>query len=125
MKNNQKLKEALCQTQQPPAMRTANEFWGEFKAKARLTPQAGAAADTPVPHRALRPWLGPAISAAAAVLILALIYLPGLTRPREAQFSEVQEVEVMVEYSGMMVMNDTRNRGTVIWLSGLDKDSEI
>jgi hypothetical protein len=133
---NRALKKALCDAATLPQPRPATAFWQDFRARASLTvQQAPEAATAPGGTLLSLRW-----ASAALVLLLGLgaaaLYLhPRLepvqvavapaAPPRPALppsiLSKVEEVEVLSEYSSVMIVEDAENGGTLIWVASVDR----
>jgi hypothetical protein len=98
----------------PPA--EAGVFWAEFKARARMTPQT--APEPASRWRALAPRWGVGLAAAAAVL-LAVVFLPH----GAALGNRIRSLEVVASHTGVIILNDTASKGTILWVTGLDPGS--
>jgi negative regulator of sigma E activity len=121
------LREALRQAASLPEPRPAQEFWQDFRARAALTMQE-------VPERVVGSRLASlrwAVAAAALLVLVCGVALlvrsgAGTTRvaqapvPKPAGLSTVEEVEVFSEYSSVMIVEDSENGGTVIWVASAD-----
>jgi len=119
----QQIRATLREQCQPPPLRSADEFWADFRARQQLVPQI---ADDPlaVPPRFAVSWL-PALTGLAIVALVAVLFTKNLHTPpptpvQAARLSEVEEVEVMVEYGGLMIMQDAESRGTLVWVTGME-----
>jgi hypothetical protein len=123
------LRKALYEASSLPAPRPAAAFWQDFRARASLTVQQAA---EPAPARG-----GAALSlrwAAAALALLLLVAAIATLRPSisprqvaavvvappPAELSKVEEVEVLSDYSSVMIVEDAENGGTVIWVASAD-----
>lgn len=126
------LKKALLEAAALPEPRPAEAFWQDFRARASLTVQQDPA--TAVPREgtllSLR-WasvtLGLLLALAAAIAYLhpwtAPLQVAGgsaVIPPPPATLSKVEEVDVLSEYSSVMIVEDTANGGTVIWVASAD-----
>jgi len=120
------LRQALRQAAALPEPRPADTFWQDFKARTALTGQETPGRLVVVGGSLLsRHWV---LAAAAALVVVGLAF--ALLRPTAAPLqtaqmqtpqapalSSVQEVEVLSEYSSVMIVEDIENGGTVIWVA--------
>lgn len=113
----QDIQAALREQDNAPAPRNAGEFWREFRIRA-----AQPAADAPpLPAFTFWPRMQRAVWATAALFaIMGIVGLslrdtpPGSDSPL---MSEVQEINVAVPYSSIMVMRDAETGATMVWVS--------
>ncbi len=136
--SNQKLRELLDAASAQESMANkpmdADEFWSKFRARASLTHQESVDADVEESRVPVSPfvrwrWLVPAM---AAVLIAffgvwrqpdAPVVADGSGPEAESdglsteQLCEVREVEVFVDYTSVMIMQDDENGGTILLLA--------
>ncbi len=123
----QDMQSALRTACKAPEPRPAAEFWAEFNRRVAAMPAEAlpaTAASLPLSF----PWARP-LRWAAAALVAALLTLPVLLRQgaqaparnHDQANSELEEIEVFVPYSTMMIMQDRESGGTVVWLADLNK----
>jgi len=101
----------------PPA--DAEMFWSEFKARARMTPQRAPEPAPAARWRVLAPRWGLGGLAAAAAVALAVILVPD----HGALGNRIRSLEVVASHSGVIILNDTASKGTILWITGLDSGS--
>mgnify|MGYP006275680451 CR=1 FL=1 len=124
MKKNDAINTAIRELQQPPPMRNSDKFWNEFKARAAITPQTGTG--TAAPRRKITwPRAVSIITGLAVLLVLAVLFLPRDGNHDTTQLSEVEEIDISVDYSGVMVMQDAQNGGTVVWVTDLNSEANM
>jgi hypothetical protein len=91
------------------------DFWSDFRARARMVRQDGLGAPAPAhPWR----WAAAAATTAAAMAVIVFAWLPA--RPVVTGMSEIKSLEVIAPHSGMIIMNDDSGRGTILWITGLN-----
>ena len=91
-------------------MRPAEEFWTDFKARARLHVQ-----DRPDPRPESSPFLkwGLATACAAALVMLVVLRgLPGLS----GRGSHIKSLEVVASHSAVLIMEDQPTDSTILWI---------
>ena len=115
-----KLREALADACVLPAPRSSRRFWDDFRARAELTVQESAARPRAVGVPGYVRPLGACLAAAAAVLAAISLLLPGGGNGGAPVLSKVDRVDVFVECDSVMIVEDTENRGTVIWLASAE-----
>ena len=107
--------EVLRERYAPPPARAPAQFWAEFRRKAAGRKRVDAA-----PLRRLLPAL------AAAALIVGLLAVGVLLwgnrtdlspRHMQAQGPDVDDVDVLVEHTSVIIFQDPQKRATVVWLS--------
>lgn len=120
----QQIQEGLKSEYKAPDNRDASEFWTDFRARASLVNQTEESASAPQPLQWHRPmW---AIATAAIIMVI-FVFSPALrnndpSQPATllAEHSEVQEIEVFVPYSSMMIMQDAESGTSVVWLTDVE-----
>lgn len=106
----------------PPAPSSQEQFWSDFKARARMTVQ-----DAPAPARSRVLWTSFAFAGSLALLALAAI--PFFWSPAAmAGAIEITSLEVGAPHSGAMILNvvseNGKNKGAIVWVSGLEESHE-
>lgn len=108
-----------------PSPRDGKAFWREFRTRAVQDGSDAAPVRVPL-SRAPRI---PLVWAAAAVLIgvVSAVVLVKLrletTPPRTArQVPAVEEIEVFVPYTSMMIMQDAEDAGSIVWVTDMESD---
>lgn len=101
----------------------APEFWQSFRQRASEVGR-----DEPVALAWAPPimWRWAAVAACVAIMLGGMVfYRPsrGLDDGLMAA-NEVKSLEVAVAHSGYMVLNDHAGRGTIIWVAGLEDNSD-
>ena len=98
-----------------PAMRPRAEFWADFRARARMTPQTQA---EEAPSRAWMPRWGYAVTAVAAMVLVAglAVWFPS----RKAPLNPIRSFEVVAPHTGVIIMEDQKDRGTILWVTGMN-----
>ena len=108
-------------TRQPPGqMLDKDEFWSDFKARAKLRSQE-------TPARNSRPLvLSWAVATACAVLLVAGIVKFQLTRSGDTvqHGSSVTSLDVMVPHSAVLIMNDEPDQGTIVWIVDMEMNGK-
>jgi hypothetical protein len=118
------LRELLRQHAALPELRARDEFWSDFRARAALRPPQH-------PEAVAVGWLGwlngvrlrLAVAALAVLVALCLVLdawhgaRPGAST--STVLSSVDEVDVLVNYGSLMILQDQENGGTVVWLTGV------
>ena len=111
------IREALCRRHDVPAAPPPAEFWSRFRTRIESEPRPR--------QEEVRAFQAPVIPwrfawAAAAVAVLAFTLLLVAPHRRDSRASRVDEIEVYVSYSTMMIMQDAKTGGAVVWLTDLD-----
>lgn len=106
----------LSHADRVPPLQDRDLFWAEFRERAQAIPQDGRPALPPMPFL-LRPAVRlAAMLAALAVVSSTVAFWIGRNGP-DNRVSNVQEVKVFVEYSSMVIVEDTVNGGTFVWIN--------
>lgn len=98
-----------------------DRFWPDFEARASLvtreSPEARGLGTAGL-------WLGWAAAGLAclAVFVGIIMRTPAAPPATAAAFSEVQEIDVLVSYSTMMIMQDSDSGSTLVWVGGMGED---
>ncbi len=121
------IQKALREGVPPPPVRDETEFWSDFRARAELGPGPDAEATV---ARAGLPWrLGWTLAVSAVVCIVAVSVFRTRTPSPHALTtttrSEVEDIEVFVPYTSMMIMQDVSSGGSVVWLADLDPEQSL
>jgi len=111
------LSRELRATPQATSHRPADDFWTDFKARARLHPQS-------VPEAVTRPtpyarWSLAAATALVLVAATLTTLLRSPTMPAE-KGDTVRSVRVDVAHKGVMIMEDQPSRATIVWVVDMD-----
>ncbi|MDT8388996.1 MAG: hypothetical protein RRC34_00620 [Lentisphaeria bacterium] len=118
-KHDNLLKESLKASDQAFRFRGKDAFWAEFKARAAATPQDGLS-PVPAPRLFAQTW----IRAAAAVLVLGVSGVLSVKMMTQAEnpekVSTVQEVDILMDYSSVVILEDTDHGGTFVWITEED-----
>lgn len=117
MKHNEnQLIKALKGSDKPPVSRGKDAFWADFKARAATVPQDGAQ-PIPSPRILFQTW----VRVAAAVLVLGVSGVLSVKMMNRSQapekVSNIQEVDVFMEYSSMVILEDVDHGGTFVWIT--------
>ena len=116
------VKDSLCKMSTPVTPAPAGEFWVDFKARARLHPQHVPANDA-VPRLVVFRWA----LAAASVLVLGGLFLSGhILRPGGSgePGTTIKSLEVVASHSAVLIMNDDKQRATILWIADMDSDAD-
>ena len=110
----QEVREGLAQQGVTRPARNAGDFWSDFKARARLTVQE----DVALNEVRRIPWFRLAYATAAVVVVAAigLLLLPTQGLPVG---NRIKSLEVIASHSGVIIMNDNKAGGTILWISDL------
>lgn len=95
-----------------PIPKASKNFWNDFQTQASQLPQINMRKQHV--HRA---WLSVPLGAATALLLVFLYHSPSANATAPSQ---VIEIEVATDYSGIFIVNDEEGEGTIIWIDGLD-----
>lgn len=96
----------------------ANEFWTDFRARARLRAQ-----DRPATMPPALPLFRRWAIASAGALTVALLLLTGIlvsSRGTTGGFSQMDSLQVDAPYSGVLMMNDEDTQSTTVWILDMD-----
>ena len=110
------IREGLARQRVDAGMRDADDFWSDFRARARLVRQEAAAPAVRLP------WLigrRLAVAGAVAVLMLAAAGVWLMPVRSGAGYSRIKSLEVIAPHSGVIIMNDSAARGTILWVADL------
>jgi hypothetical protein len=122
-------KKALCESAALPEPRPAAAFWQDFRARASLTVQQAPVATASRDGALLS--LRWASAAAGLLLVVGTavttlhpwarhLQLAEIPAVHPTVLSQVEEVDVLSEYSSVMIVEDVQNGGTVIWVASID-----
>lgn len=127
------LRKALCEASSLPEPRPAAAFWQDFRARASLTVQQSPERAAVVPADGMLSWRWAGAALVLLLLVSAVVALHPWARPGPVQvatvplpvappaaLSKVEEVEVLSDYSSVMIVEDAENGGTVIWVASAD-----
>jgi hypothetical protein len=98
-------------------MRDAETFAADFKARAALAPQ-----NQPGTTRNVRPFVfhwGYAAVLATILIMAGLFSLPD----RSVAETRIRALEIIAPHSGVIIMDDTAGRGTIIWVAGMESNN--
>jgi hypothetical protein len=101
----------------PVARRDPDAFWSDFRARARLMRQ-----EQPVVVPLWRSMPMRVAYAAAVVALLAAglaLMLPG---GGAGLPNRIKSLEVVASHSGVIIINDDTQRGTILWIADLQPD---
>lgn len=96
-----------------PAVRNHEDFWSDFRARAKLHPQL-----EPVTERDIPPWAPWLTAACAAALLAVFVLFPFGNQNGPA--SEILAVDVLARHSAVMIMNEDTSEGTVLWIYDME-----
>jgi len=113
MKQND-LDRAFESLRDPVEMKGRDEFWDDFRARARLVSREPGETAVREPERFWR-WSVAATVAAAAVL--GVLFLP-VGVPAGIR---IESLDVVAQHSAVFILDDTMEDGTIVWISGLDR----
>jgi len=108
------IERALSRMTTPPA-RDREDFWSDFRARARLHPQWHPVRESALPR--LAPWL----AFVCTVLVAALVLFP--FGNGESKASEVLSVDILAQHSGVMIMNEEASQGTILWVCDMETET--
>lgn len=98
--------------------RGKEEFWSDFAARARMVRQEETAAGLRAIPQVRWVWA----AAAAAVVIGLAVWFP-LRSPASMAANPIRSFEVIAPHTGVMILQDQEDRGTILWVTGLDLNS--
>jgi hypothetical protein len=101
----------------PPPQNDAESFTQDFKARASLMRQDSASPAAPLALFPALSWRF-GIATAAAVLIAGLVFWPASS----SLVTQVKSLQVLAPHSGVIIMTDEDNHGTVVWVTDLESD---
>jgi len=119
------VRDALRRHATAPAPPPAEEFWEAFRAHASLGPPA-AERQAERPRALLLPRLAWAAAGAVALAAALVMFTPPATRPpaQEHLVSQVEEVNVFVAYSSVMIMQDEKSGSALVWVAGMGTEGK-
>jgi len=112
--SDNKLDQALARQKPGVEPRPADEFWADFKARARLRTQ-----DAPARPRQALAWVTPLACAAALVLAVG-VYM--LSPPRDINGDVIKSVEVVASHSAVFIMEDKESKSAIVWIVDMETD---
>ena len=92
------------------------EFWADFKARARCVRQAQPETLPGLSWRALSLRWSAGLTAVAAILLAVLLLPHGGT----VAGNRIRSLQVIASHTGVMILNDTSGKGTILWVAGLE-----
>ncbi|NOY83026.1 MAG: hypothetical protein GXP31_18665 [Kiritimatiellaeota bacterium] len=114
-----------------------DRFWGRFRERVRaiprITPVREDGASSNGPRRARPVWLrvgrvlAPALAAVAIALLLRVHQAPAPETDRRqfsaragktATLSTVEDIDVLMDYDSVFIVEDPKSRGTLVWILG-------
>ena len=106
------IKESIRRDRGAPAMRSSEEFWSDFRARARLHPQVNA---VPARNTAIYRW---ALAAACGIVLLGVALFQVAVTPGSAMAgtTTIKSVEVVASHGGVLIMNDAATQSTILWI---------
>lgn len=98
------------------AMRSREEFWEDFRARARMTMQ-----EAPLPQQSwvASVWFKPALGMALVLAAAAGFFL--LPDGARAQETQIKSLEVVAFHRAVFIMKDDEQGGTVAWITELER----
>lgn len=121
------VRKVLQQEFHTPATRSEGDFWSDFRVRAELGPgPEGKAVASPgvIPRRF--GWVL-AVCIVLAVVVTSLMIHKRTSGPGEmtALRSEVEEIEIFVPYTSVMIVQDAESGGSVVWLADLNPEESL
>ena len=115
--HSNKLLDRLKQIQPSQPMRSREEFWSDFNARARLCMQETGQESNVMP---LVPrW---AIAGVTAMLMFAVITMKFAGQAEGGGYSTIEHLEVTAPHSAVLVMNDEDSQSTILWVVDMDNE---
>ena len=115
------VRDVMRQRHVAPAPAPAQEFWADFRRRAGPQLRAQVASERSVP---VLPWRLSWVAAAALAMVLAAALALGPLGRRSVAAgglgSSVAQVDVFVPYSTMMILQDQKTGGALVWVTDLD-----
>lgn len=114
MTRSNNIRDALREEGTPPP-REAPDFWSDFRARATMVRQDEAvpAGRFHLPVPVMRWAAGLAVAAVAAVVLVVAMPSP------QANAGVVRSLEISEPYESVMILQDAKAGGTIIWVEGL------
>lgn len=98
--------------------RGKEEFWSDFSARARMVCQEASVAETRMTVGVRLRW---AYAAAACLVIGLAVWFP--FRRTSSAANPIRALEVVAPHTGVIIMQDQNDQGTILWIAGLDLNS--
>ncbi|MCF7855723.1 MAG: hypothetical protein K9N51_13060 [Candidatus Pacebacteria bacterium] len=123
--SNKELRELVQRAEPTPRIPRADAFWGRFKARAECMPRE--TNERPPAY----PRLWPKLALGAATVITLLLMLVVLEFPQlpvdnasGEPLSRVDELDVYIDHTSVMIMKDRRSGGTLVWITGTEATTD-
>ena len=120
----QHVRDALVARNPAPAPLSAAEFWQEFRLRATRIPVAAPARVARRPRAVV---LRLAWAAVLVCLLLGVLFRGRLGAPprglARSELSTVEEIDVLVPYSSMIIVQDEESGGTLVLLADLGTET--
>ena len=97
-------------------MAPAREFWEDFRARATLHPQLAPERQA---SRVIYRW---AWAGASAMVVVALSVLPIAYYGRSGEASTIQSLEIGVQHSAVVILDDKPTKSTILWIVDMETD---
>ena len=115
------IEEGLAKQVPDVEMTPSDEFWPDFKARAKMRTQE--APDENRSRPAFLPW---ATAAACTVILLvsSIVLLLNVEKTTELKNTSVTSLDVMAPHSAVIIMNDDQGDGTVVWIVDMETNGD-
>ena len=121
--SNRDLRELVQRAEGSPEIPSADVFWDRFRARAEMVSQERPAS---VAHGSGRLW--PRIALAGVTVLALALLIVTLEMPRqpanggslETPLSRVDELDVYIDHTSVMIMKDRHGGGTLVWITGTE-----
>lgn len=111
----------------PPPPKGAADFWADFEARARLVAGPDGAETLPGAQPVMwGRWVAVAASLAVVGVLLwprTPLPSPHASLPAAVRLSNVDSVDVFVDHGSLMIIQDQKNGGTLVWLAGTNSST--
>ena len=110
MKHRKEFEEAFGRLRPAKAIRSADDFWSDFRARVSLRVQ-----DT-VSSESARPGLRWALATACVTLVVFGAFSHSWGAGPRAGLNSVRSLEVDAAHSAVFIMNDAPTKSTILWV---------
>jgi hypothetical protein len=120
--NGFRIRQALADNRETPAVPPADEFWRDFRARARLVPQQEAAEPARPPLLGIPAWT--TVGVCALLLLAAGLFFVGRDSGAEVPPTQIHSLRVLVPHTAVLMMYDPTCQATILWVDDMDDGEE-
>jgi hypothetical protein len=116
------IRQLLRNRREEPPVPSRDEFWTDFRARARMTPQETPGSSHPSPTLWIPEWT----TAGVCVLLLVVAgwYFVLRSTGDDVPPNKVHSLRVAVPYAALLMMYDPSSKATIVWVDDMKVDNE-